>query len=86
MSNEISEADGIDVNGTRIAIPIPPDVLEEAVASSREHQDRLAGMLAARTIESNPACTSSLSRDPVAVWGEIRDFILLRFGERKRAC
>ncbi|HEY3275274.1 MAG TPA: AAA family ATPase [Syntrophorhabdaceae bacterium] len=84
-----SEPDGaheIDVNGARIIVVIPAEIIEEAFRSSQEHRDRLAGMLAARALEENPRLSSPLSKDPVAAWGAIRDFILLRFQERKEAC
>ena len=76
----------IDVNGARIVVAIPPGIIEEAFGASREHRDRLAGILAARVLEENPQLNSPLSKDPVAAWGAIRDFILLRFQERQEAC
>ena len=76
----------VEINGIRFTVRIPQEIFEEALASSGVDRDRLAGMLAARTLESNPGLTSSLSRDPVAIWGEIRDCILARFGQQKEAC
>jgi type II secretory pathway predicted ATPase ExeA len=78
--------DEIHVNGTRILVRIPPAVMEEAAASSPEQWDRLAGVLAARTLEENPALVSPVSKDPVAVWEAIHDLILSRLEDRKKAC
>jgi len=76
----------VDINGVKFTVRISPETFEEALTSSGVDRDRLAGMLAAQTLERNPGLTSALSRDPVAIWGEIRDCILARFGQQKEAC
>ena len=76
----------VDINGVKFIVKIPQEIWEEALTSSGVDRDRLAGMLAAQTLERNPGLTTSLSRDPVAIWGEIRDCILVRFGQQKEAC
>ena len=77
-AKEAPGPDEVEINGARFLVSIPPEVLAEAVSSSMEQRDRLAGALAARTLERHPGLTSSASKDPVKVWGEIRDFILIR--------
>ena len=76
----------LEIGGVKFAVKISQEIMEEALTSSGVDRDRLAGMLAAQTLEKNPGLTASLARDPVAIWGEIRDCILVRFGQRKEAC
>ena len=76
----------VEIGGFKFVVKIPQEIMEEALTSSGVDRDRLAGMLAAQTLERNPGLTASLARDPVAIWGEIRDCILVRFGQQKEAC
>lgn len=64
------------VNGFGIHIEIPPHVLDQARLSSEDHRMKLAGALAAQTLEKNPQLTATHNADPVAIWHEIRDKIL----------
>ncbi len=73
------------INGVGIPVAISPHVLEEVVVAPQEYRDRIAGVLAAQTLEKHHNLVSTISKDPVAVWGSIRDFILLKFGEQKKA-
>lgn len=79
------DLDEISVNGTLVRVDIPREAFEEALTCPPEVRDRLAGRLAAQTLEAHRDLVSSSSKDPVETWGEIRDFILLRFGEQKKA-
>jgi type II secretory pathway predicted ATPase ExeA len=60
----------------KIKIDIPPNILEQAQSSNRESRLKIAGVLAAQTLEKYPQLTSSSSADPVSIWSEIRDLIL----------
>ena len=73
------------IAGTRIPIIIPPQVLEQVRTSPREYRDRTAGILAAQTLEKHHSLVSTAVKDPVAVWGRIKDFILDRFEQQKAA-
>jgi type II secretory pathway predicted ATPase ExeA len=60
----------------KIKIDIPPNILEQAQSSNKESRLKIAGVLAAQTLEKYPQLTSSSSADPVSIWSEIRDLIL----------
>jgi len=59
-------------------INIPPHIVKQARSTTKEHQMKLAGVLAAETIKKYPQLKSSPSVDPVDVWSEVRDLILDR--------
>jgi type II secretory pathway predicted ATPase ExeA len=84
-SPKTDEMEGIYINGVRIPVAIAPHILEEVMVAPQEYRDRIAGVLAAQTLERHNNLVSSVSKDPVAIWGQIRDFILLQFGQQKKA-
>jgi type II secretory pathway predicted ATPase ExeA len=59
-----------------IRINIPSQFVEQAQSDPAEHGPRLAGVLAAQTLQDYPQLTNSFGADPVAIWSEIRDVIL----------
>jgi type II secretory pathway predicted ATPase ExeA len=65
-----------NVNGYGISIDIPSHVVEQALSSNEEHRVKLAGILAAQTLERHPELTASHAADPVAIWHEIRNLVL----------
>jgi type II secretory pathway predicted ATPase ExeA len=73
------------IGGARIPIVISPQLLEQVRTSPREHRDRTAGILAAQTLEKHHGLVSTAAKDPVAVWGQIKDFILVRFEQQRAA-
>jgi type II secretory pathway predicted ATPase ExeA len=73
------------IGGARIPIIIPPQVLEQVRTSPREYRDRTAGILAAQTLEKHHDLVSAAVKDPVAIWGRIKDFILVRFEQQRAA-
>jgi hypothetical protein len=60
----------------KIRIGIPVQLIRQARQSTRENRLKMAGGLAAQTLQKYPQLTFSTSADPVAVWSEIRNFIL----------
>jgi general secretion pathway protein A len=60
----------------KIKIGIPAQLLKMAVSSTRENRVKLAGMLAAQTLDKYPQLTSETATDPVALWSEIKTLIL----------
>jgi len=63
----------------KIKIGIPLQLLKAATSSTRENRAKLAGSLAAQTLDKYPQLTSETSVDPVALWSEIRSLILNAF-------
>ena len=68
----------------KIKIGIPLQILKVATSSTRENRIKLAGSLAAQTLDKYPQLTSETSTDPVALWSEIKSLILNAF-EREMA-
>ncbi len=63
----------------KIKIGIPLQLLKLAASSTRENRAKLAGTLAAQTLDKYPQLTSETAVDPVALWSEIRSLILKAF-------
>ena len=61
-----------------INVRIPADVMTESRNFNEEQCTKLAGLLAAQTIQKNPRLTANWGADPLAVWSEIREAILAR--------
>ncbi len=72
------EPDVATIAGFKIKIDIPPHVLEQTQSANTEHRRKIAGVLAAQTLEKNPQLTASPSVDPVSIWSEILNVILKR--------
>ncbi len=81
----VSDMEDLFIAGTRIPIIIPPQVLEQIRTAPKEYRDRTAGILAAQTLEKHHGLVSAVAKDPVTVWGQIKDFILIRFEQQKAA-
>ena len=65
-----------DIGSVHIKISIPFEVLQQAGASSTEKRVKMAGSLAAQTLQNYPQLAYSSSHDPVALWGDITQSIL----------
>jgi len=76
---------GTQIAGITVEIEIPPNVFEQAKTADREGKLRIAGVLAAQTLEKYPQLTSSKSSDPVTIWSEIRDIILKKIENKTDA-
>ncbi len=63
----------------RIKVGIPLQLLKMAASSTRENRAKLAGSLAAQTLDKYPQLTGESAVDPVALWSEIRSLILNAF-------
>lgn len=61
-----------------INVSIPPHILEQAQSFTEEHRSKLAGVLAAQTMQKHPQLTLSVDIDPVTIWSDIRECILLK--------
>jgi len=72
------EPDVATIAGFKIKIDIPPHVLEQTQSANTEHRRKIAGVLAAQTLEKNPQLTASPSVDPVSIWSEILNVIMKR--------
>ena len=65
-----------DIGSFHIKISIPLEVLQQAGASSTEKRVKMAGSLAAQTLQNYPQLAYSSSHDPVTLWGDITQSIL----------
>jgi type II secretory pathway predicted ATPase ExeA len=79
----VEDTEELCIAGARIPIIIPPQVFEQVRTSPQEYRDRTAGILAAQTLEKHHSLVSTASKDPVAIWGQIKDFILIRFEQQR---
>ena len=70
-----------DIGPFRIEIAVPSDILQQAGASTSETRSKIAGSLAAQTLQKYPQMAFSPSHDPVALWGDIKKSILNAFDE-----
>jgi type II secretory pathway predicted ATPase ExeA len=66
----------IDQYGVNVSIPA--DVLGDSHFLPEDQITKLAGVLAAQTIQKYPRLTATWGVDPLAVWSEIREVILVR--------
>jgi type II secretory pathway predicted ATPase ExeA len=74
-----------DIGPFRVKIAIPSDILQQAGASSSETRAKIAGSLAAQTLQRYPQMAFSSSHDPVALWGDITKSILNAFEQHAMA-
>ncbi len=78
------ERDGVTIGKYGINVTIPAQVLEQAQSFNEEHRAKLAGVLAAQTMQQYPQLTVSAGADPVTIWSEIRECILLKLREENK--
>jgi hypothetical protein len=75
---EPEEPDTATIAGFKIKIEIPAHIIEQTQSANVEHKRKIAGVLAAQTLEKNPQLTASPAVDPVSVWSEILNVIMKR--------
>jgi hypothetical protein len=68
-----------NIGSLHITITIPHDMLEQVGRSSGEAKMKMAGTLAAQTLQRYPQLGFSSSVDPVTLWSDIRKSILNAF-------
>ena len=74
-----------DIGPFRIKIAIPFDILQQAGTSTSETRTKMAGSLAAQTLQQYPQLAFSSSHDPVTLWGDITKSILAAFEQHTMA-
>jgi type II secretory pathway predicted ATPase ExeA len=74
-----------DIGSFHIRIAIPPDVLQQVDSSPSDIRTKIAGSLAAQTLQKYPQLAFSSSHDPVALWSDIRRAILTAMEQHTRA-
>jgi hypothetical protein len=72
------EPDVAMIAGCKIKVEIPTHILEQTVNAGLDQKRKIAGVLAAQTLERNPQLTASPTVDPVSVWSEILTVIMKR--------
>ena len=70
----------VAIGGCEITIEIPPHIQEQTEGVATEQKRKIAGVLAAQTLEKNPQLTASPTADPVAVWSDILSAIMNMLG------
>jgi len=68
-----------DIGSFHIKIAVPIDILRQAGLSPWETRTKIAGTLAAQTLQKYPQLAFSQSQDQVALWSNIRTSILSAF-------
>jgi len=74
----------IEIGDMKVTVNLPLQIIQQAQSSTREHRVKLAGALAAQTLQQHPQFTSSHFSDPVHIWGKIRESVLNMFEEEKK--
>jgi type II secretory pathway predicted ATPase ExeA len=74
----IVEGEELSIGKYGINVSIPPHIMEQAQSFTEEHRSKLAGVLAAQTMQKHPQLTVSVDIDPVTIWSDIRECILLK--------
>jgi type II secretory pathway predicted ATPase ExeA len=75
----------ITISQYGVNVNIPADVIDESRCFSNEECTKMAGLLAAQTIQRHPRLTAVWGVDPLAVWSEIREVILTRLRQGQTA-
>ena len=70
-----------DIGSFHIKIAVPIDILRQAGLSPWETRTKIAGTLAAQTLQRYPQLAFSPSQDQVALWSNIRNSILSAFDQ-----
>jgi len=77
-SEPMVENEEVSIGKYGINVSIPPHIMEQAQSFTEEHRSKLAGVLAAQTMQKHPQLTVSVDIDPVTIWSDIRECILLK--------
>jgi type II secretory pathway predicted ATPase ExeA len=74
-----------DIGSFHVKIEVPLDILRQAGLSPWETRSKIAGTLAAQTLQKYPELAFSPSQDQVALWSNIRNSILSAFDQHAAA-
>jgi type II secretory pathway predicted ATPase ExeA len=74
-----------DIGSFHVKIEVPIDILRQAGLSPWETRTKIAGTLAAQTLQKYPELAFSPSQDQVALWSNIRNSILSAFEQQASA-
>jgi type II secretory pathway predicted ATPase ExeA len=73
------------IGNLKIRIEIPQNVVIQARSSTKAQRMKLAGGLAAQTLQKYPQLTGSSASDPVSLWNDITNVILTTLEQGNRA-
>jgi type II secretory pathway predicted ATPase ExeA len=73
------------IGNLKITIEIPQNVVLQARTSTKAQKMKLAGGLAAETLQKYPQLTAPSASDPVSLWNDITNVILTTLEEGPRA-
>lgn len=73
------------IGNLKIKIEIPQSIVMEAVAATKAQRMKLAGSLAAQTLQKYPQLTGPSTSDPVSLWNDITNVILTTLEHGNRA-
>jgi type II secretory pathway predicted ATPase ExeA len=68
----------VNIDQYGVNVNIPADVITESRTFSEDQCVKLAGLLAAQTIQKHPRLTATWGTDPLVVWSDIREVILTK--------
>jgi type II secretory pathway predicted ATPase ExeA len=74
----------IEIGTMKVRVNVPVHLIKRAQSLTRESRIKVAGAVAAQTLQQHPQLVSSNLSDPVLVWGEIREFVLNMLGKSKK--
>jgi len=74
-----------DIGSFHVKIEVPIDILHQAGLSPWETRTKIAGTLAAQTLQKYPELAFSPSQDQVVLWSNIRNSILSAFEQHAAA-
>lgn len=83
----VTEKEGfgeMEIGTMKVRVNVPVHLIERAQSLNRESRIRVAGAVAAQTLQRHPQLVSSNLSDPVHIWGEIREFVLNMLGKTKK--
>lgn len=74
----------MNIGSFHIRIVVPADIMRQAESSSPDVRTKIAGSLAAQTLQKHPQLAFSASDDPVALWSDIRKSIIAAMEQHTR--
>lgn len=73
------------IGDLKVRIEIPQDIVIQARTSTKAQRMKLAGGLAAQTLQKYPQLTGTSTSDPVSLWNDITNVILTTLEQGNRA-
>jgi type II secretory pathway predicted ATPase ExeA len=74
----------IEIGTMKVRVNVPVHLIKRAQSLTQENRIKVAGALAAQTLQQHPQLVSSHLSDPVHVWGEIRECVMNMLGKVKK--